>query len=94
MAGALPEGCGGLTLITDPADKCVHYERGDCIPHFNTDFTSIVTEVSLFEKKFEGKIIRAKSCLVDLYMREKETRQGKCTHTKRNSELQKNIELP
>ena len=32
-------------LITDPVEKCRRYESGDCMPQFNTDYTSIVTEV-------------------------------------------------
>ena len=35
-------------LVTDPEDKCRHYENGDCHPIFNTsEYTSIVSEVSL-----------------------------------------------
>ena len=32
-------------LVTDPVKKCQHYENGDCVPQFDTEYTSIVTEV-------------------------------------------------
>jgi MFS family permease len=35
-------------LITDPEEKCRHYESGDCVPQFDTsEYTSIVTEWEL-----------------------------------------------
>ena len=34
-------------LVTDPEEKCRHYENGDCLPQFETsEYTSIVSEVS------------------------------------------------
>ena len=38
---------GGLpVLVTDPEEKCRHYENGDCLPQFDTtEYTSIVSEV-------------------------------------------------
>jgi MFS family permease len=34
-------------LVTDPVKKCQHYENGDCVPQFDTEYTSIVTEWEL-----------------------------------------------
>ena len=38
---------GGLpVLVTDPEEKCRHYQNGDCLPQFDTtEYTSIVSEV-------------------------------------------------
>ena len=40
--------CQGLpVIVTDPEEKCRHYENGDCLPQFDTsEYTSIVSEVS------------------------------------------------
>ena len=40
-----------VSLITDPEEKCRHYESGDCQPQFDTsEYTSIVSEVSKFRQ--------------------------------------------
>ena len=31
--------------FTDPEAKCVYYERGECVPQYSKEYTSIVTEV-------------------------------------------------
>ena len=35
-------------LITDPVVKCQHYESGDCVPQFDKEYSSIVTEVHVY----------------------------------------------
>ena len=33
-------------VLTDPEEKCVHYESGNCLAQFDTtEYTSIVSEV-------------------------------------------------
>ena len=48
VVGGAHSGCDGQpVLVTDPEEKCRHYERGDCLPAFDTtEYTSIVSEVS------------------------------------------------
>ena len=37
---------GNNSVIPNSSNKCLHYELGDCNPHYSNDFTSIVTEVN------------------------------------------------
>ena len=34
-----------IAVITDPEAKCSLYEKGECVPEFSKDYTSIVTTV-------------------------------------------------
>jgi len=34
-----------IAVITDPEAKCSLYEKGECVPQFSKDYTSVVTMV-------------------------------------------------
>ena len=45
LARARDSGGVDVRLLTDHEAKCAYYERGECVPQYSKDYTSIVTEV-------------------------------------------------